>query len=317
MSLITKHRPSTLDELAGNERLVKTLSTVMSKPRADIPHTFLFIGNPGCGKTTLGRIVSSMLGCKGLDYMEIDSVQFRGIDTVREIQNNMWLSPVEGDCRVWLLDEVHMLGVGGASEKNVPQNGLLKALEDAPPHVYFILCTTNPEMLLDTIKSRCMLFEVQPLVQSDMENFLKNICRVERKRVPFDVLEQIAMDSLGSCRNALSVLDKIIDLDPAEMKEVATQEAAKQSQVIELCRALFQRAKWKDITKILTGLEKEPVESVRIAVFRYCSGVLLSGKDVAQAYIVMDCFRKRFSTTEKGELVLAAYEAVDMVGQVK
>lgn len=306
MALAQKFRPAELSDVIGNEETVRALGAVLSKPRADIQHAFLFIGPPGCGKTTLGRITANRLDCHGMDLNEVDSADFRGIDTIREIRRNMTLAPFESTCRVWLLDECHAM-------TNDAQTALLKALEDAPSHVYFILCTTDPQKLLPTILSRCATFEVQALGPKTIQAFLQTVSRSERKRVPAEVLERIAADCLGSCRNALQILDKVIDLDPADMLVMAEQTAAKDNQVIDLCRAVMQRAKWNDVAKILKGLEKENPEKIRLAILGYCSNILLSGKDAPQAFVVMDCFREPLYTNGRAGLILAAYEALESV----
>jgi len=304
MALALKHRPATLEEVAGNELTIKTLKATMSKDRDELQHAFLLTGPSGCGKTTIARIISNMLGCIGDDYCEVDSAQFRGIDTIRDIRTKMMFKPMTSNCRVWLIDECHQLSKDA-------QNAMLKALEDCPKHVYFILATTDPEKLLATIKGRCATFEVQPLDKIEMADFLKNIARSERKRVPPDVLNQIARDSLGSCRNALQILDKVIDLDPEDMKAAAVQEAEKENQVIELCRALFKMESWKSISRILEGLLKEDPVRVQCAIMAYCESILLSGDaDAAPAAaLVMSYFREPYFLNGRQCLVHDIYQA--------
>lgn len=306
MALAIEYRPKTLDEIRGNESTVKALTSCLAKSRESIQHSFLFTGLSGGGKTTLARIVANMLGCVGSDFHEIDSADFRGIDSVREIRRNMMYTPAEGSCSVWLLDEVHQMTKDA-------QTALLKALEEAPDHVYFMLATTDPEKLLSTVKGRCAAFEVQSLDLDEMVNFLTDISRQERKRVPADVIKQIARDSMGSCRNALQVLDKVIDLPFADMLIAAERTAAQENQVIELCRSLFAGEKWPKISTILRGLEKEDVEKTRLAVINYCANVLLSEKtkDAPQAFVVLDCFKDPFYNSGRAGLVRASYEAVE------
>ena len=105
MSLYQKYRPQTLDEVLGNEDLLHSLSNMLNSD--EIPHAFLFTGPTGCGKTTLGRIVAKGIGAKGNDYREVDSAQFNGVATVREIRNQAQFRPQEGKARVWLLDGPH------------------------------------------------------------------------------------------------------------------------------------------------------------------------------------------------------------------
>lgn len=304
MALATVYRPIELEEMVGNESTIKSLQAVLSKPRADIPHAFLFTGPSGCGKTTLGRIVKEMLGARGNDYVEVDSADFRGIDTIRKIRENINYVPIEGDCRVWLLDECHQLSRDA-------QNALLKALEDTPDHVYFILATTDPEKLLPTIKGRCSTFEVEPISQMEMTNFLREIVSCEKKRIHPDVLQQISYDSMGSCRNALQILDKVIDLAPEDQMEAAKNTAAKANATIDLCRALFKMEKWSKIADILEGLEKEDPEKIRLAVFKYCGQSLKAGRDQYNAFVVMDSFRNPIYNNGFADIVYSCFLAIE------
>lgn len=303
MPLAIDYRPFDFDEVAGNRATVQAIDAILSRNRKDVPHSMMFTGPSGCGKTTLARIVATRLGCKGADFTEVDSADFRGIDTVRSIRQQMHFKPMESACRVYLLDEVHQMSKDG-------QSALLKALEDTPSHVYFMLATTDPQKLLPTIRNRCVQFSVEPLGEQEMVNFLQEIVSAERKRVPPDVIKTIARDSVGSCRTALQVLEKVIDLPAEDMKAVAEQIAATENQVIDLCRALMAGKKWKEVAQILKGLESEEPEGVRRAVMGYCASVLLNG-DTPQAFVVMDCFRGNFFDNGRAGLVMAAYEALE------
>jgi len=303
MSLAIDYRPAAFDEVAGNKATVQAINAILSRDRKDIPHSLMFTGPSGCGKTTLARIVAERLGCKGADLSEVDAADFRGIDTIRAIRQQMHFKPMESACRVYILDECH------AMSKDA-MNALLKALEDTPSHVYFMLATTDPQKLLPTIKNRCVQFTVEPLGEKDMAEFLREVVTAERKRVPPDVIKLIAQDSLGSCRTALQVLEKVIDLPPEDMKAAAEQVAAVENQVIDLCRALMGRAKWSVVAKILKGLEGEEPEGVRRAVMGYCASVLLNG-DAPQAFVVMDCFRGNLFDNGRAGLTMYAYEALE------
>lgn len=300
MSLATKYRPKLLRDFLGNEEVTKSLRTMLE--REEIPHTLLFTGPSGCGKTTLARIVAARLKCSQYDFTENNAADFRGIDSVRDILRQMTLAPMSGPCRVWLLDECHQLSKDA-------QHALLKALEDTPKHVYFLLATTEPEKLLPTIKTRCVTFDVKPLNDNLMGTLLKSVLQKEGvDNVPQEALDQIVQDSLGSARMALSVLDGIINMEPADMLEAAKRTTVQQNASIDLCRALIGKRPWKEISKIIQGLDQDP-ESVRRAVLGYAQAVLLkSGQP--QAYVVMDSFRQDFFTTGKPGLTMAAYASV-------
>ena len=278
MSLYLKYRPKTFADVKGNETVIASLQGLLSNID-ECPHVFLLYGNTGCGKTTLGRILAEQLGCVGSDLKEIDSADFRGIDTVREIGKNCQYKPLEGRCRVWIIDECHKL-TGDA------QNAFLKRLEDTPKHVYFILCTTEPEKLIAAIKGRCQQFQVQPLSDSQMLGLLRGIVRKEGQTVEKEVYEQIIQDSLGHSRNALQILEQVLTLPSEKRLEAVKRIAEEQSQIIELCRALLKNASWKEIASILTGLKGQDAETIRRTVLGYCQAVLLKGENPQAALII-------------------------------
>ena len=305
-SLYIKYRPNSLDEVAGNKSLISSLKSLLES-KTNLPHSFLFTGPSGCGKTTLGRILAKELGCSLDDFKEVDSGDFRGIDSIREIRKQMRMSPINGPCRIWLIDECHQLTKDA-------QNALLKALEDTPKHVYFILCTTDPQKLLKTIKTRCTPYEVKPLADKAIGRLLKNIARKEDVDLPKEVREQIARDSLGSPRQALVLLGKVIHLPEEEMLEAAEKSAEEESEVIELCRMLLNPDQsWGKISRLIKGLNQEP-ESIRRAILGYFSAVLLSNtKKNKRAADVMECFLDHFYDSGKAGLVLSCWQACDDV----
>lgn len=303
MSLYNAYRPQAFEEIIGNDTTVKSLQRLLARPRKEVPHAFLFSGPSGCGKTTLARLVAKSLGCTGMNLQELDTAHFRGIDTVREVRNAMNLCPTGGGtCRVWIFDEVHQ------TTKDA-QSALLKALEDAPAHAYFLLATTEPEKLLPTLVNRCSRFEVAALTDREMGRLLAEIIAAESKPVPDEVVQTLVDNSLGSPRAALVALDALIDLDPEEMKAQALQVLESQNKAIELFRALLSgKPSWKAIAGILSGLSDDP-ESVRRAGLGYAMGAILRG-DCPRAYLILDAFRETFFYTGKPGLVRACYEIV-------
>ena len=298
MNLYLKYRPTTLDQIKGNSDLVETLNAKLSDVET-CNHVFMLHGQTGCGKTTIARIIADRLGCKGQDFREVNSADFRGIDTIRDMISQSKFRPIEGRCRVWLIDEAHKL-TGDA------QNAMLKILEDTPPHVYFIICTTEPQKLISTIHGRCLKFQVMPLDETIMYRLLRQVVKEEGQSLEREVYDQIIQDSLGLPRNALQILDQVLTAAPERRLEIARQTAERQSQTIELCRALMGKTGWKEIARILTGLKEQEPESIRRAVLGYCQAILLNGENI-RAGIILDEFIRPFFDSGFPQLVLACY----------
>ncbi len=301
MSLYHKYRPETLEEMIGNESLIETLRAMLSKE--DPPHSYLFTGPSGCGKTTLARIIKETLGCSDGDYYEIDSADFRGIDSIREIRRNINFKPSSGDCRVWLIDECHQLTKDA-------QTALLKALEDTPKHVYFILATTELKKLLPTIKTRCTSFEVKLLDDEQMEVLINWVSENEGLEVPVNVTQSVIKTAQGSARKALVALEKLIGLDEDAMLGAVQDIEEEEKQVIDLCRYLLsKKPNWKGAAELLKKINEEP-ESARRMMLGYFSSVLLK-TDNSMAYNVLSCFADNFYDSGKAGLIAACYEAVN------
>jgi DNA polymerase III gamma/tau subunit len=298
MSLYLKYRPTTLEQVKGNEDLVISLTKMLSDKKT-CPHVFLFHGLSGCGKTTLGRIIANMLGCSEDDFTEINSADFRGIDTIRELIRNVQYKPINGPCRVVLVDECQKL-TGDA------QSAALKILEDTPSHVYFILCTTQPDKLIKEIHGRCQKFQVKPLNDNQLTGILRRVVREEGKTLDKVVYDQIVQDSFGQPRNALQILEQVLSIPDNRRLEAAKQSAAEIVQSIELCRALIRRAKWKEISIILKGLKEQDAEGIRRQVVGYCQAVLLND-DNATAGLILEQMKDPFYNNGFADLTLVSY----------
>jgi len=298
--LYKKHRPKTLKGVIGNKSTVATLKNMIE--RKTVPKTILFGGPTGCGKTTLARILTKELGCDGMDFQELNCSDFRGIDTIREIRDVMHLAPIGGNCRIWLLDEFHQMTKAG-------QEAALKILEDTPDHVYFFLCTTNPQKLLKTIRNRCCEMPVEYLSENDIKKLLMRISKREKINLSQDVTEDIIDVSEGSARKCLVLLDKIKNLPENERsKAITLQEDEKEG--IDLCRALINKKGWPTVAKILKEIKGEP-ESIRWGVMRYCKSCLLgTSKDKKYIFHILTCFENHFYDSKDCGLVRACYEAI-------
>lgn len=298
MSLYNKYRPSSLEEIQGNTSAKRSLSSIID--RGEIPHAILLQGPRGCGKTTLARIMAKAVKCSDRDIQELDIGSFGGVAEIKTIKQRVKHKPMDGPTRVWILDEVH----GLKSEQ--ARNAMLKVLEEPPSYVYFFLCTTDPQKLTATIKSRCTPVSVGPLNEKQTIRWLKIICRGEQTRVPGKVLQEVYNASLGHPRDALSILETLLGLDPEDMEGVALEEAKKRNIGFELAKAIWDGASWKEISSIIKNIDEEP-ESVRRICLQYFQTILLNGKE--EAAVAMEPFLQPLYNTNKPGLTFAAFAA--------
>jgi DNA polymerase-3 subunit gamma/tau len=218
-----KWRSQTLSEVIGQESVTQTLRNALSSGR--ISHAYLFCGPRGTGKTSTARILAKAVNClttggKGepcntcemcraitegsaLDVIEIDAASNTSVDDVRSLREKVNYSPAQARYKVYIIDEFHMLS-GSAS------NALLKTLEEPPPHVIFILATTEVHKILPTIMSRCQRFDFRRISQVDIMKKLASICQAESITIASESLRLIARNATGSMRDALNLLERLI-----------------------------------------------------------------------------------------------------------
>lgn len=310
MSLQVLYRPKTFKMFAGNDEIKKNLTEILQ--RKNPPSSFLIVGPSGCGKTTLGRIIAKMLGCKPDDYKEMNAASDRTLPAIRKVIDDMKYTPMAGKKKVILFDEVH--GILGAT-----QEALLKALEEPPSHVHFILCTTNPEALKDTFKRRCHIYDVKPLNSNQLMKHLKIILKAEKiKDFKEPVLEKIIELSNGSPGIALKYLDMVIDMkDETEAINLLKTSGTSEKDVLEICRALVDfkvngQTRWRKIQKILKTFEGD-AESSRRPILGYLNKCLLNSSQGDAFALMIDEFKDSFMYSGKAGLSLACYKAVFMV----
>lgn len=297
-------RPKTFDEIIGNRETVESLESLLQQK--DHPHAFMFYGMTGCGKTTLARIVANVLKCSDYDLVEINMSNNRGIDTARDIITQMNYKPLQGTNKVYILDEVH-------KATNDFQNAILKATEDIPSHIYFILCTTEPERIISTLRNRCTQFRVHSLNLKATIRLLNNVLEQVRKKVSEEILEQIAKESEGIPRQALIILQQVVDIkDEEKALRIIKSIKTDQKQVIDLCKALNEKKNWGEIVKIIKAIEAEP-ESIRRAVLGYFSGVAMNVKDKKYALrpmMIIENFSDNYYDSGKAGLLLSVFRSI-------
>ena len=216
-----KWRPQTLAELVGQPHVTQTLLNALKS--GSISHAYLFCGPRGTGKTSTGRILAKAINClnngkgepcnqcemctaitedRAMDVIEIDAASNRGIDDIRELREKVNYAPSQARRKVYIIDEFHMLS-------REASNALLKTLEEPPPHVIFVLATTESHKVLPTILSRCQHFDFHRLSRTDVVAKLTEICQAEKIKIEPQSLHQIARSTTGSLRDAENLLEQL------------------------------------------------------------------------------------------------------------
>lgn len=220
-ALYRKYRPQLFEDVVGQKVIIKTLSNSILNNK--ISHAYLFTGPRGTGKTSIAKIFAKIINCENLngidpcnncvnctqintkqstDIIEIDAASNNGVDEIRELRDKVSLVPSFGKYKVYIIDEVHMLTTAAF-------NALLKTLEEPPKHIIFILATTEPHKIPQTILSRCQRFDFKKISISDIKSRIKKISELENISIDDDAIELIAKLSDGGMRDALGLLDQL------------------------------------------------------------------------------------------------------------
>jgi DNA polymerase III gamma/tau subunit len=307
MSLQREYRPNSFKTFMGNLAIIDGLKNVLGRKKS-IPDVFLFTGSSGTGKTTLGRIVRRALKCKLADYTELNASSDRGIEGIRKIIDSMKYAPLSGKTKVYLLDEAHMI-------TKTAQEALLKALEEPPPYVYFIICTTNPEALKPTFKRRCHLYELELLSDNEIAKLVKSVLKKEGvSKFNSKITDHIIEMADGSAGIALKLLDQVIDFtDSKKAISILKSSGTSESDVIDICRLLVNlemmpNSKWNKLKVMLKNLKTDG-ESARRPILGYLSSVLINNGSITIAFM-MEEFKNNFFDSGKAGLILACYKAV-------
>lgn len=280
--LFKRYRPRKISEIVGQKDALKMLID-MDKRNA-IPHALLMSGPSGTGKTTIARILARRLKCSPMDFCEINGSSSRGIDTIRDIERAVSTAPIGGTSRVWYIDESHAL-TGDA------QNSILKLLEDMPPHVYFMLATTDPKKLKPTILTRCTQIVCKAISIADLKELIDRVVLAEEKTLDSSVVDLIASTANGSARQALVTLHTVIGLVDKESQIAAIQNPDVVGTGIELARLLYNpKSTWQQVAGILKTNEEDP-EGIRRIIVGYGKAILLNS-GAARAHMVIEEFRE-------------------------
>ena len=268
-SLYNTWRPQTFADVVGQEHIVRTLRNALARPD-QLAHAYLFTGPRGTGKTTTARLLAKAVNCQQgiqpepcdqcehcaaikrgaqLDLMiEIDGASNTGVDDIRDLREKVARRPAEGRYKVYIIDEVHMLSTSAF-------NALLKTLEEPPPHVIFVLATTDPQRVPATVLSRCQRFDFKPVATTDLVRHLRTVSEREKLAVDDAALEFVARLATGSVRDALSLLDQAASFAGQTINVGHLQDMlglSDQALVLSMADALLNG----DLAAALTTLQK-------------------------------------------------------------
>ena len=202
-TLYLKYRPQKLEEVIGQEEIVKLFGNVLQTSK--IGHAYLFSGGRGTGKTSIARIIAKELGTNDEDIYEIDAASNRGIDEIRLLREGVSTRPFSSRYKIYIIDEAHMLTIQAA-------NALLKTLEEPPSHAIFILATTDPQKLPKTILSRCQVLDFKKASIISIKELVNKVAKKENIEISDDSIDYIARVADGSYRDALSFLEKVLSV---------------------------------------------------------------------------------------------------------
>jgi DNA polymerase-3 subunit gamma/tau len=271
--LARKWRPQNFQELVGQEHVQRALVNALNDDR--LHHAYLFTGTRGVGKTTIARIFSKSLNCEQgitstpcgvcstcreiaegryVDLIEVDAASRTGVDDTRELLENVQYTPTRGRYKVYLIDEVHMFSKSSF-------NALLKTLEEPPPHVKFLLATTDPQKLPVTILSRCLQFNLKRLPVSLIISHLQHVLTQEKVEYNVTALQLIAEAADGSMRDALSLLDQALAFGGGTIREQEVRDmlgSVSRDKVIKLLQAILQRDAAQTLSVVAALAELSP-----------------------------------------------------------
>ncbi len=279
VALYRAYRPQKFCDVVGQQHIIKTLQNAIKMNK--VAHAYLFCGPRGTGKTTLAKIMAKALNCehgpsvepcdecdicqgiqKGMvpDVIEIDAASNNGADDIRALRDSVKYLPSVGRYKVYIIDEVHMLS-------NAAFNALLKTLEEPPKHVVFILATTEPYKLPNTILSRCQRFDFQSISIEDILKRLKIVAEAEKINMTEEAFNQIASSAEGGMRDALSLFDQTISYsvnDPITLDDVLAVSGNISYQKIEMLLSNCSTGNATEALKLLDGILKEGKEVPRV-----------------------------------------------------
>jgi DNA polymerase-3 subunit gamma/tau len=258
LALYRKYRPESFDEVIGQDHITKVISGSLKAGK--VAHAYLLCGPRGTGKTTIARIIAHELGTSTNDIYEMDAASNRGIDDIREINDNVRTLPFDSKYKIYILDEVHMF-------TKEAWNALLKTIEEPPEHVIFILATTELEKIPETIVSRCQSFIFKKPNDAVLSEHIKNIAKKEGYKLEEGGAELIALLADGAFRDALGTLQKVISFGKDKVINISEIEEITGAPSTILVDDFLDSLATNDIEKGFLAIEKATKQNIDIGVY--------------------------------------------------
>lgn len=307
--LYKKHRPARLADIVGQDRAI---ADIRKKLKTGWPHALLLKGPTGTGKTTIMRIMRRILKCNDRDYVEINTADFKGIDTIRDLRDTIHLQPW-GMTKVIGIDECHKL-------TNDAQNAILKMLEDTPSHAYFILGTTDPNKLLKAVLGRCSEVQLQAIEGRHLETLVKTVAEKEGYNISDRIAEEIAEAADGSARKALVILEAVGGLEgETEQKKAIQITTVDKDLSFKLASELmWPKQGWAGVASILQKMKDEDPEAVRYMVLAFARSCLVgkegqapNPRNLGRAAMVINFFGENFYDSKQAGLAFACFNVMN------
>ncbi len=270
------YRPKNFDEIYGQDQIVSILRNQLEN--GNLSHAYLFCGPRGTGKTSTAKVFASAInGGTDIDTVELDAASNNSVDNVRDIRDNLAFAPTSGKYKIYIIDEVHMLSAAAF-------NALLKTLEEPPSHVIFILATTEPQKIPQTVLSRCQRFDFRKIEKDVLVQRLSDVLAQEGKDIESEALEFIALKSEGGLRDALTILDKALSYGDLTMENLLQVLGEIHSDnYLSMLKAIMAH-NTRDAIMVLGSIEKSGMDPriFALELINFMKQVILEFNDVKQ-----------------------------------